>query len=114
MVYEGNIILSVNIVDVKTFDRKSGQKGQEIVILTDKGYRCNIPCVDVSVCDFVGKRGEVKVYIEPITEYDKFVSSSGNQYSKNYPSFRIIDLIALAKPIRQSKAKNKIIRRTKV
>lgn len=92
MKYEGNIKLIVNIFEVKTFDRKSGQKGQELVILTDKGYRCNVPCVDVSVCDFTGITGEHIVFIEPITEYDKFVSSSGSQISKNYPSFRIIDL----------------------
>lgn len=93
MDFSGNLIVKLNVVNVKTFDRKSGEKGQEVVVTTDNGYRCQISAPDVSVVDLTSISGICDFEIEPIFNYDKFVSSSGNTYGKNFPSFKIKNLL---------------------
>lgn len=93
MNYEGTLTIKVNIFEVRQFDRKSGERGQEVIVQTDRGYRCQIEAVDVSKCDLTGVKGEHRLFIEPITGYDRFVTKDGKQYSKNFASFRIIDIL---------------------
>lgn len=92
MKFTGTLVIEVNVVDVKTFDRRSKEIGQEVVFMTDKGYRCNVSACDVSIEDFRDLEGIHKFFIEPCTSYDQFVSSKGTQYGKNYPSFIITGL----------------------
>lgn len=93
MEFSGNLIVKLNVVDVKTFDRKSGEKGQEVVVTTDSGYRCQISAPDVSIVDLSSIKGFCKFEIEPTFNYDSFSSSSGKIYGKNYPSFKIKNLV---------------------
>lgn len=87
----GTMMIEVNVLEVKQFDRRSKERGQEIIIATDKGYRCAVQGPDVSVVDLTGLTGTHKFYIEPITSYDMFISSNDKKYSKNYPSFKIVE-----------------------
>ena len=92
MVYSGKCVIQVNVFEVKTFDRKSGNKGQEIVVQTDRGYRCSVSAVDVNVCDFTSIKGVTDLVIEPFIDYDHFQTKDGKSYAKNYASFRIVGL----------------------
>lgn len=90
-----NATICCNVLSVKTFDRKSGEKGQVITVLTDKGYQCKLDAVDVNVCDFSNLQGVCKLSVKPLLSYDHFLSSSGKDYYKNFGSFIVAGVVSL-------------------
>lgn len=83
-------VCDFNVLRVKTFDRKSGSVGQEVVIANDRGYPVSLSAVDKDICDFSNLSGITRLHCEPVFDFDKVISSSGQQYNHNYVTLKVI------------------------
>ena len=79
------IIISLYVKELKTFDRKNGKRGQTLKIRSDSGYSCNLDCVDVDECDFsnIPVNKEVLIHCKPIFNVFNSVTKDGAPFLKN-------------------------------
>lgn len=86
----------INVVEVKTFSRKSGRTGQSIIAINDKGYRQEYSAVDKEDFDFSKCKG--------ICEFDtghyfikvnKVYSQNSKVYYLSIPSYLLTSLISM-------------------
>lgn len=79
-----------NVFKVREFKRRNGEIGQEIVVYTDDGYMCRIPCVDKSVKDFSDIRAGLNEF--EVETCFQFVKSSTDKgiFPMNYVTLRVI------------------------
>lgn len=80
--------MKMYIKKIKTFDRNSGEIGQEVVVRNPDGYSCSVRCVDKCIKDFSGiEPGEHTLICEP-----DFYLVKGERYYQNILGVRVLDI----------------------
>lgn len=80
--------IKIYIKKIKTFDRKSGEVGQEVVVRNPDGYSCSVRCVDKSIKDFsTVVPGEHVIICEP-----EFYLVKGERFYQNILGVRVLDI----------------------
>ena len=72
----------------KSFDRRSGATGQEIVVRNPDGYSCSIKCLDKELVDLSSVKVNTEVEFYCDTE---FIVVKGERYYQNILSVVIVD-----------------------
>ena len=87
------IVVEFDYVGVKTFTRKSGNTGQEVLVSSGSVYPAVVSCVDKEVFDFSSfKQGDhIECNCDLIFSSIQCMSDTGKKYYKRIATLRIVD-----------------------
>ena len=75
------------VTKYKSFTRKNGEIGQEIVVRNDNGYSCSLKVVDKSMVDLSGIPTQSDVLLTLVPE---FIVVKGDKYFQNILSLKVV------------------------
>ena len=85
----------INVVGVKTFERKSGRTGQSIIAVNNMGYRLEYSAVDKEDCDFTSCYGICEFDVGNFfIKVNKAYSQNGKVFYISTPSYQLTKLLS--------------------
>lgn len=91
----GTIEILLDVVEVKTFTRKSGKTGQELCVNSGSKYPARIDCPDKEVLDLTSLKFGDRVTAVVELGFTSFqcVTDGGVKYYKRVPTFAVKNIV---------------------
>lgn len=86
---------NLKFLELKTFKRKDGSTGQNIICLNEDGYRFTLECCNKDKFDFsTCKKGKTYIFEcgNPHTKLVQVVARNGSTFYQNIPTFDIVSV----------------------
>lgn len=87
------LVVEFDVVGVKSFTRKSGNTGQELLVSSGSMYPAVVSCVDKEIfdCSTLKQNDHIECNCELVFNCVQCVSDSGKKYYKRIATFKIIE-----------------------
>ena len=85
----------LSFIELKTFKRKDGSTGQNIICLNSDGYRFTLECCNKDVFDFSScVKGNKYIFVcgNPHTKLVQVIGRNGSSFYQNIPTFDIVGI----------------------
>ena len=90
-----DVIIDLDVRDIKTFTRKSGNTGQEVVVDSGSKYNANVSAPDKEEVDLSNCKGVTSFLVSICFQSFQCVSDNDKKYYKRVPTIFIKDIASV-------------------